>query len=254
MKSHYDELEKLRVILVELEKLYHDDALTPKRIAIAQKRLDDLAVKLQRDESLGSGRFLLYETQALLHDAAGDIVNARKFANEAAEVKGDEELVTGTVRELISKGGQNETLDTKKITGWLMIFAIMMVVTPFYHIYNFFDSLNTVSSLPASYGSLATLVSIEAFISLCIAIAYFVLWSLFAKRKRAARTFAISLFASIIAYSVIDMVVAAGVLDGLIDSGELGKIIGQQIWATIITTAWLLYIVNSKRVKQTFVK
>lgn len=264
MNSHYQDLDKLEEILRELEHIYLEGKLTPQRIATAQKKLDTLAEKAQRDESLGARRYLLYELQALLYDADGDIVRARQFAGEAAEVKGDSDLTTQTVRELIpmqiaEQPAQESVAPVDErylgVKGWLVVFAIGMVLTPLLELYAFIDGLATAYQVIDTNSALAVFIYFEAAVNLIFGGFFIALCVSFAKLRRGTRPFAIWLLAALGVWGLIDLIVAMVLLSSYqVDDETTSSIVRDAIRGMIWAIIWLLYWIYSKRVRATFTK
>ncbi len=261
MNSHYQDLDKLEEVLRELEHIYLEGKLTPQRIATAQKKLDILASSTQKDESLGSRRYVLYELQALLCDADGDIVRARQFAGEAAQVKGDTALSTQTVRELIPAQPtvQPETTSVDRpyvgVKGWLVVFAIGMVLSPLLELYAFIDGLATAYQIIDTNAALSAFIYFEAAVNLIFGGLFVALCISFARLKKGTRSFAIWLLAALGVWGIFDMIIGLALLSSYeLDSSTTSTLVADAVRGMIWSVIWLFYWIYSKRVKATFTK
>lgn len=85
----------------------------------AQTRLDRLATQYQDDESLGIGRYKLYQAQAMLSYRLGDTAKARQFIEEAISVRGQNYNLAEQLLAHLDEG-----FVPKPTTRWVVLMAM----------------------------------------------------------------------------------------------------------------------------------
>ncbi len=116
-------LHRLDKIAIKLDEAIRDGSITIEQIEEAQSSVDKMVSSLiDRDNSLGSHVYIIYEVQALLQWIKGNRMAAFDFARTARNIRGNDDLLSVNARRMLDVIYLEEQLATpdnpkKKILG-----------------------------------------------------------------------------------------------------------------------------------------
>lgn len=239
-----------------------------KLLEMVQKRIDTLAKKYQYDDDLGAERYKLYEIQALVHYFNGHDDDALDFIDQAIELYGKPYPKAERLKQKLAPGDMyiQKTIDPKKMTkeqrrknligleGWLALFTVGVIVSTILFFIStgvWLQNFNLVDIFFEEYA--ASLVSpYYAFFTASSFIAGVMsLWllTLLIRRKKIARGVGIVYLQLLIIVAIIEY----GWYSNL--KMEVPSLDQQQDflvngWSIV----WIIYLIVSRRVKNTLTR
>lgn len=254
MISSKEQFEKLEALIVRVDALIISKELTNAQKDKAQAILDALAEKYQHNENVGSKRYMLYELQALLKIADGDAERAQDFIQEAQELMTDEdEFISRTVRKATvgkkeSKAAASKHGFSGKLEGWLALYGVGIILSPFVIIYDLFTSMSGIdsSSSVGSYMFMATFIDVLSLIGLAIIGYHF-----FAKKTAALTSIPIYEGAQAVVYLFMLIWLYGIYAEYGVNDSSGPSTLGRTVMFSVV---WLVYWLVSKRAKATFVR
>ncbi|MDZ7744809.1 MAG: DUF2569 family protein [Candidatus Saccharibacteria bacterium] len=279
MKRRFEDFHKTKKYIEALDAAYQQDKLSKTEILKMQSRLDQLADKYQENNEIGSDRYLLYQLQAMIFLAKEKFEDARGFLRDAESLKGDDDFdsemisayqngVIGlddneildaylgreTTKETSKSNNHKKINNTKTISGWLALFGLMVIVSPFINAYYSITNMGLVlDSNTDVLPSIAVYVAMVSLGGIIIAQLFFVYWFWFFRKKKSARAFGIFIVSFLVLLLLFEIVAGIIVFSRLGMLSDFTPGIAESIPGLAVSVAWLFYLIKSQRVKQTFV-
>lgn len=279
MKRRFEDFQKTEKYIEALDAAYQQDKLSKTEMLKMQSRLDLLADKYQENDEIGLDRYLLYQLQAMIFIAEEKFEDAQGFLKDAESLKGDDDFESEMISayknglidldddEILDAYLGRETTDknlksnnhkkinnTKTISGWLALFGLMVIVSPFvntyYSITNMGLVLDNEADLLPSIGAYIAMVSLGGII---IALLFLFYWFWFFRKKKFARTLGIFIVSFLVLLLLFEIVAGIVVFSRLGMLSDFTSGIAESIPGLAVSVAWLFYLMKSERVKQTFV-
>lgn len=143
--------------------------------------------------------------------------------------------------------------ELKGVGGWLLFFCISLtILSPILTLYNFASGYNDIKELIKYLPSIYNVFIIDIIVgSIVIAFSIYAGISLWTVKKNAVRIAKLYLI-TFISYSFLELIMYLSVFPGKVINIVMGDFIKEIIKSLIYFTIWYLYLIKSKRVRNTF--
>lgn len=101
-KDQLKKLHQLDKIAISLDEAIRDGSIMGEQVEEAQVNVDKMvSILIDRDNSLGSRIYVIYEVQALLQWIKGNRMAAFDFARTARNIRGNDDLLSVNARRML---------------------------------------------------------------------------------------------------------------------------------------------------------